>query len=294
MSTTAVPVFTETESFRPAAFSNFYISSYADVEDEKLNRVAPHKHTYFEIIWIEEGSGVHLIDFQSYPFSGPCLFLLQPSNVHQIFKDGPTRGNVIKFSETFFGTFGSDNFLLKFDVFDNVQVSPVLSISPEFLPKLRAVLQPMYEHFNNPGTVSRSILEAYLRIFLLEIYQLKRQSGSVTTPTDPKYLLFREFKHQLEKHYLAQHNVVFYADKLNISARSLNELTALYTETSSGQLIRERVVLEAKRLLANTSMNIKEICFFLGFHDPGYFTRFFTKNAGVAPLVFRKSPKNLF
>ncbi|HEY1024276.1 MAG TPA: helix-turn-helix domain-containing protein [Sphingobacteriaceae bacterium] len=264
------------------------------MEHERLNRVAPHKHTYFEIIWIEEGSGIHLIDFNSYPFTGPCLFLLQPSNVHQIFKDGPTKGNVIKFTESFFGASGSDNFLLKFDVFDNIQVSPVLSITAEFLPRLTAVLEPMIAHFKNPVDVSRSILESYLRIFLLEVFQLKQLSGSVATASDPRYLLFRNFKHELEKHYRSEHSVQFYAGKLNMTPRALNELSVLYSEKTPRVLVRERILLEAKRLLSNTRMNVKEICFSLGFQDPAYFTRFFTKNAGVSPLQFRTDPQKLF
>ncbi|HEY0898089.1 MAG TPA: helix-turn-helix domain-containing protein [Sphingobacteriaceae bacterium] len=295
MPKTGIPVFSETESFSSGQYRNFYISSYEDQEAEHLNRVAPHKHTYFEIIWIENGSGTHLIDFVQYPFEGPCLFLLQPANVHQIFKSGPTKGNVIKFTESFFGSGGTDNILLKFDVFDNVEVEPVLQISPEFLPRLKAILTPMMDHFRNPEVVSRSVLEAYLRIFLLEVYQLKKNRGLTHDPaSDPKYFLFREFKHLLERSYRENHSVDFYAGQLNISAKTLSEVTVLFTEKAPSHLIRDRLLLESKRMLTNTRLTVKEICFALGFRDPAYFTRFFTKHEALSPVQFRASPKKLF
>lgn len=295
MAKKGIPVFSESESFSPGKYRGFFISSYADQEAEHLNRVAPHKHTYFEIIWIEQGSGTHLIDFVEYPFKGPCLFLLQPANVHQIFKAGPTRGNVIKFSESFFESGGSENILLKFDVFDNVQVAPVLQIPPEFLPRLQALLDPMMDHFRNHELVSRPILEAYLRIFLLEVYRLKEHQGLTAGSTsDPKYFLFREFRHLLERFYREHHAVEFYATKLNISARTLSEVTGQFTEKAPGQLIRERLMLESKRMLVNTRLTVKEICFALGFQDPAYFTRFFTKQESISPVQFRARPQKLF
>lgn len=126
-----VPVFSEAESFSKNNLRDFYIASYEDRQDAGLRRVAPHRHTYYEVIWIIEGSGTHTIDFRDYAFQGPCLFLLQPSHIHQIVKNGPTKGFVLKFNESLFSTeSGTENLLLKYGIFDNINVQPVLHLAP--------------------------------------------------------------------------------------------------------------------------------------------------------------------
>jgi AraC-like DNA-binding protein len=61
---------------------------------------------------------------------------------------------------------------------------------------------------------------------------------------------------------------------------------------SAGELIRQRVLLEAKRLLAHTKLSVSEISFKLGFEDNSYFGRFFKKYNGLTPERFRINQLN--
>jgi AraC-like DNA-binding protein len=58
---------------------------------------------------------------------------------------------------------------------------------------------------------------------------------------------------------------------------------------SAGEVIRNRVLLEAKRLLINLDLNIAEIGYRLNFNDNSYFTKFFKKYTGQLPEEFRKT-----
>ncbi|WP_276498958.1 helix-turn-helix domain-containing protein [Pontibacter litorisediminis] len=286
---TPIPVYTEAESFTKSSFRDFYIASYQDRQDAGLRRVAPHRHTYYEIIWITEGSGTHTIDFNDYAFQGPCLFLLQPSHIHQIRKDGPTKGYVLKFNESVFAVeAGAENLLLKYGIFDNINIQPVLHLDAPAVALLDDLMQKMLQEYKNPSDLSEPIIASYLKIFLLQVYKLKdvHQQTAQTTP-EPRYLTYRSFKQLLEERYRQCHAVQDYASELALTPRTLNEITHKYAGKNVSQLIKERLVLEAKRLLHHGHFSVKEIAAQLGFEDAAYFTRFFTKNTGISPLAFR-------
>jgi len=109
---------------------------------------------------------------------------------------------------------------------------------------------------------------------------------------DPGYELFRQFKIEIEKKYRKEHSVQYYANALNTQPRSLNTVSQEYAGRSAGEMIQERILLEAQRYLYHEIKNVKEIAYDLGFDDPAYFTRFFKKHTGFAPQYF-KEQKNL-
>ncbi len=286
---TPIPVYTEAESFRKNGYKDFYIASYQDQQDVRLRRIAPHRHTYYEIIWITEGSGTHTIDFKDYAFQGPCLFLLQPSHIHQIVKDGPTKGYVLKFNELVFAAEqGTENLLLKYGIFDNINVQPVLHLDHQAVTLLDDLMQKMLSEYKHPSDLSEVIIASYLKIFLLQVYKLKDSHKEELQPSpEPRYLVYRTFKKTLEENFLRQHSVQFYTSELALTPRALNEITQKYAGKTVSDLIKERLLLEAKRLLHHGKLTVKEIAWQLGFEDAAYFTRFFTKNAGCSPQTFR-------
>lgn len=82
-----------------------------------------------------------------------------------------------------------------------------------------------------------------------------------------------------------------YAGMLNISEIYLNEAVKGATGMSVGAYIRSRIIIEAKRRMVYTSKSAKEIAYELGYADYSYFSRLFTKSAGVSPADFRKNLK---
>lgn len=290
MKKAVIPVFTEAESFGKHYYKDFYISSYEDVEEANLNRVEPHRHTYYEVIWIVEGFGSHSVDFRNYPFKGPCLFLLQPGHVHKIIKEVPTRGYILKFSESFFSADGqSGNLLLKYGIFDNINVQPVVSLTPSVVTLLTDLLQKMMAEYEQHAELSKVILASYLKIFLLQVFKLKDSNQEeLKEIPEPRYLIFRQFKRLVEDHFASEHAVNFYTSQLSLTGKTLNEITHRYAGKTAGDIIQDRILLEAKRFIYNGELSVKEIAARLGFNDAAYFTRFFTNHQGVSPQQFRK------
>ncbi len=282
-----IPVFSEEESFHKDFYEDYNISSYCDEPQEKLNRTEPHRHTYYEIIWIKKGSGHHFIDFKDYKFQGPCLFILNPGVVHKIHKDGPTEGYVAKFSESFLNQIEANAVkIIRNGLFDDIHPRPVFSLDDQKVEILDELMQKMLTEFNRNEEFSRSILVSYLKIFLLRIYELRENSDHERFRS-PRYKTLFDFKKLIGENFRQQHEIKFYTQKLATSHRNLNLISSEFTGKSAKTLLNERLLLEAKRLLYSSG-NVKETAYELGFSDPSYFSRFFKKHTGKNPSSFLK------
>jgi len=91
----------------------------------------------------------------------------------------------------------------------------------------------------------------------------------------------------IEENYTTQKNVSPYAEMLDMNPSCLNELSKRTTGITAGELIRNRVIEEIKKLLFSSQLSGKEIAFQLGFDDPAYFSRFFRKYTGMTTKEFR-------
>ena len=106
--------------------------------------------------------------------------------------------------------------------------------------------------------------------------------------TKPEKII-KNFTAFIDEYFNLESSVNFYADKLNITPNYLNILSQKYLKLPAGDVIKERTILEAKRLLTSTDLSIKEIAYQLGFNDNGYFTKVFKKYAGKTPGDFKES-----
>ena len=134
------------------------------------------------------------------------------------------------------------------------------------------------------------MIETYLKMFLihtLRLLDIQELQGS--RASHQKNKMVQDFIALVDKHFKTMHSVSEYAKELFVSPKSFaKKLKALGYPTSTG-LIQERILLEAKRSLKFSQESIKEIAFDLGFDDPAYFSRLFSKKEGMTPLEYRRN-----
>jgi AraC-like DNA-binding protein len=107
-------------------------------------------------------------------------------------------------------------------------------------------------------------------------------------PNKKRISHFNELEGLIEANYLLEKRPNFYAEKLNVSIKHLNKIVNATVGKSTSELIQERIVLEAKRLLVHGKFTNQEIAYELGFDDASYFSRVFKKNSGLSPSEFTK------
>lgn len=253
-----------------------------------------HRHEHYEIVWLKQGQGIHYIDGVAYPYLGSVVFLLSPGQVHRIAQEEKAEGFVLKFLPDIFYNAGDvEKFLLHSSLFDNIERQPLLKTTSTLSPVLEELFTRLAREMNSDEAGRDDILRSYLQILLVHLLRLKQQQSQLLQVSrDLAFDLFQNYKIAIEKHYRHLHQVQDYAQILNTQARSLNKVVRKYAARSAGQLIDERILLEARRYLHHGTLSIKEIAFELGFEDPAYFNRFFKKNMGVAPQQFKFQEQN--
>lgn len=249
---------------------------------------APHRHSYFVIIWVKSGSGVQFIDVDRYELGKDTVYCLTPGQIHQLKVTGPVDGYVISFTADFLGA-SEDNVNLLFNtgLFYTFSHSPVIRVSPEMAEDMGEVVAKMMKEFGNFFILRSEVLRGFLKIFL--IYLTRQFDGGEAQTQQPRNVeLTKKFLTLLEQQYAGKKMVSDYADQLAVTPNYLNEVVKKVSGFPASHHIQQRIVLEAKRQAAYSDLSMKEIAWDLGFDDVAHFSKFFKNVAGASFSDFRK------
>ena len=284
-----IPIFNIQQNCDEEEINNFKVASFDEISCTAAEFEENHRHEYFEIIWLKNGTGIHQIDMVDHSYDGSVLFFLAPGQVHRITQHKSAQGYVLKFLPAVFKR-ESDfiDYVFETCLFDTVKACPVIGIPRHMNDIIQELFNRFKEEFNKQQPGADIILSSYIKILTTHIRRIKNIYLSDDEYINkPNYHLFRKFKMAIEHSYKTKHSVQDYAKYLKTQARTLNAVSRKYSNKSALEVIQERIILEAKRRLYHETNSIKELCYELGFEDPAYFTRFFKKNVGMAPQHFK-------
>lgn len=257
-----------------------------------INDCAPHVHAFYEILWFQQGEGVHTVDFTDYEVKPGTIFFLTPGQVHHFDCKERYQGVSIKMCTDFMKDERDLGSLpLKYDIFHAFDAPPYYIIDDDTATILGHLVEEMErEEHNSQAFGNIDMLKSLLRMFLINVLRHGCQgTGKRPDELKPSRLLFLQFRQAVEQNYRQMHTVQEYADRLNVATRTLNKCVNECSEHSPLTLINDRIVLEAKRMVRYTGMMIKEIALELGFEDTSYFVKFFKRQTGYLPSDFREA-----
>ncbi len=163
----------------------------------------------------------------------------------------------------------------------------ILLPAPDDLRRLNTLLTVFDDEFQTRDTIQGEMLRTLLKRLIILLTRLARASSIGDTLTEPQLDVVRQFNLLVENKYRVLHRVSEYASLMNKSPKTLANLFAAHSERTPLQVIRERIAIEAKRLLIYTDKGVKQIGSELGFPDAATFSRFFKSAAGASPQEFR-------
>jgi AraC family transcriptional activator of pobA len=244
-----------------------------------------HRHSYYELLFFVTGSGSHMIDLVQYEIENHSIHFVGPGQVHALNRDADTKGYVIAFSKEFLFLNTVDSTLPEqFSTF-NKTAHPVIQLDDETAAAIEQIVLLAAREYTDTNRLKEKMLGSYLSALLWKCLSLYTETSNAGTHSQELMIRFNEL---LEKMFIESHKVSEYASLLNVSPTQLSENTKKITGKTTAELIHQRIILEAKRLLVHTVFTSKEIAYHLNFTDPSYFSRFFKTNAGVSPEEFRK------
>jgi AraC family transcriptional regulator, transcriptional activator of pobA len=261
----------------------------APLENLKSTLPYPHRHDFYHIVWVTRGTGCHVIDSVKYDVRPNSLFFMAPGQIHDFTLSADATGHTISFSPEFFAVkMHSRQSLTDIPIFSFENLDNALYADDALAESLRQITHAMTEEYTAEEAGHEDVIWSYLRIFLLKASRMAAPRATVDL-SSRNLLLSRRFKSALEKNFGAMNETAEYARLLKVTERALNEATRQALGSTAAQLIRERVMLEAKRLLLHSEISVAEIADRLGFEDPAYFSRCFKKHTSRSPIEYRQS-----
>lgn len=261
----------------------------APLEKLKSTLPYPHRHDFYHIVWVTRGTGCHVIDSVKYDVRPNSLFFMAPGQIHDFSLSEDAAGHTISFSAEFFAVkMHSRQSLTDIPIYSFENLNNALYLDEVQAEGLRSIMNAMIEEYAAEEAGHEDVIWSYLRILLMKTSRMAAPSA-VPDLSSRNLLLSRRFKSALEKNFGSMKETAEYARALKVTARALNEATRQALGATAAQLIRERVMLEAKRLLLHSEISVAEIADRLGFEDPAYFSRCFRKHTSRSPIEFRQS-----
>jgi AraC family transcriptional activator of pobA len=260
---------------------------FAHYLDEHRNLHFPHKHSFYHLVYFASGSGNHSIDFVHFPIRPGQIYFMAPGQVHSWDFELQPDGFIVNFSESWLtGLIADPRYLDQFAFFGGNAVDQVIDVPVEG----RALVEGLLETIVREGASNAALNEDYVRTALVQLFVVVNRYSKhddVGSANNYNAVLLRNFQKLIELHYKEKKLTKEYAALLYVTPNHLNALSKDVTGRSAGESIRDRVLLEAKRLLVNARLSISEIAAELQFQDNSYFSKFFKKYEGVTPEGFR-------
>ena len=247
----------------------------------------PHRHDYHELIWTRSGEGTHLIDGRPFTVEPGTVTLIGRGQVHVFEHARDFHGAVVRFGEQLLLAGGTARahpaWLL------SARGERVVEVPAGDVPRLEATIETLAAESRRPPDacsidVQRHLLSALL-LWVERWYDAR--SMERPDPDDAAVLLQRRFTQRLERDFARHHDAGHYADALGVPPASLSRALSEVTGKGTKELVTDRVMLEAARLLSFTDMSVNEVAFATGFDDQLYFSRAFKRHHGVPPSAYR-------
>jgi len=251
-----------------------------DMEADSLNNISfPVKQRFHEIVWIRQGHVSLLLDGEDFEIDAGAFLVIPSGRIKQFISAKGVRGLFVRFSEDIIKDFPKH----LFSKFNQMATIHLAQDEIEKFELLFKVVELEYSSLdaNNP------YLANLISLIIQKLAFIKEKQIIEDSKPMESLCVFNAFEQMLEKHIPEKKTIHFYASKLNLTPRKLNDVVKNLFGKSATALIAERLMIEARRDLLYSDNTIYQIAYALGFKDNSHFTKFFKKHSNLTPKEFR-------
>jgi AraC family transcriptional activator of pobA len=275
---------------------NFFESNYKKLGFVVLNQNSIDEinsdafKSYIKVLYLPENYLV-TIDFKQYTTKSPSLFFINSNQYLQIDKKGKEQGYFMYYNRDFYcvqihdAEVACDGLL-----FNNIFEMPMTALPEKEVLFIESIYGQIQQEFHAPDSSQEEMIRTYLKQLIIKATRIWKiqQLGALNTESSKEMDFFRNFSRLVEIHFRTKHTVADYADILGVAPKTLSNKFNRLEFSQPNDIIKDRIILEAKRLLGYSALSVKEIAYQLGYEDPAYFNRLFTNKVGDTPANFKK------
>lgn len=269
---------------------SLYVNSFAThivLNQNLINR--PHSHNFYLCVLFTKGTGTHEIDFNSYTIEPGMVFFLKPGQTHFWKFDTQPEGYIFFHSQEFYELKYLDHTLGSFPFYYSNQNPPFLKESEEKLVDISIHFTELFKEYRENNMLREAKITNLINCIYIELTRVYTADVTIEKLGSTSYAqILEQLETLINIHFYSQKLPKFYASQLNITTKHLNRVVQKTINKTTSQLISERILLEAKRLIVHSSDNLAGIANTLEFSDYAYFSKFFKSKIGMTPMEFRK------
>jgi len=283
--------FFETTGFEKRTdIAEFFVFRFNELPKDKALKMPAYQKEFYQIsLILNSGNAIADINDQCNNTLENTLYFLSPDHIFSWQRNSFTSGFVAYFKLEFLNFF-SGNFQKEFSFF-NLSQQNFLKLSTKQAQELTIDFEKLYKEFYTPNSYRVQIIQSFLLSLLFKYKSLQEISGVNYKPYSKKQELVFQFQNLATNCFIKHKQVGEYAERLNVSANSLNQAVKEILGKTAKEIISERIIEEAKKQLKYSANDISEIAYNIGFEEPTHFIRFFKKHTACTPKEYKNGQK---
>jgi AraC-like DNA-binding protein/mannose-6-phosphate isomerase-like protein (cupin superfamily) len=288
MTKSKLPVFNITLFQYPGKEDGFYANTITRHLEQFHFVFHPHRLDFFLTLVCTAGSGKHTIDFVTYDVKPGSVFLISPGQVHRFDVSKNIDGYAIFHTRDFYETNFASRCMKDYPFFGSVYNAPYLQLKKKQQDIFYTICADMVSEYRGDQLLKFRKLCTMLDLLYVELSRLYIPAEMQNHPNSHLLTKVITLEGLIEKHFRAVRHAGAYAEMMNMSERHLNRICRTVVNKTVTDFIFDRVILEAKRLLAHSGSSVSEVAEALGYLDHSYFSRLFKKKTGETPAEFSR------
>lgn len=280
-----IPIYTIQNFNFSTVNGDLYLNSFKEHLKEHPFIEKLHRHNFHLLVLFTKGSGTHTIDFKKYGIQKGSLFVVQPGQIHGWSLSEDIDGYIVFYSKEVYNLYFGPQKMEDYSFLLSAKSIPEIILKDT---KLEEIAWYFLMMLNESQSKNPKRIEKILN--LLDTINITI-SGEFSSDDNQESLLYnyrvKEFQRILEEHFISEKSPSFYAEKMNISHKHLNRICKTTLNQTATEIITNRIILEAKRMLINPKKSVSQIADDLQFINYSYFSKLFRKHTGDSPSEFR-------
>lgn len=276
--------------------SSFFESNYKKFGFQSIEPadkdIITHKSfkPYIRIFYLPAHTQIQ-VDFKQFRSSRSSLYFINSNQYFELKELGKGPAYLLYYNRDFYCVQIHDHEVACDGLlFNNIFEMPKTELPPKEKLFVEQAFSRIREELELKASSQEEMIRTYLKQVIIRATRLwkDQQLSELNQAPAQDMDFFRDFSRLVEIHFREKHSVADYAGLLALAPKTLSNKFNRLNLNQPNEVIKDRIMLEAKRLLTYSSMSVKEIAYDLGYEDPAYFNRLFTTKTGATPALFRK------
>lgn len=249
-----------------------------------------HVHNFYLILWCIEGICVHYIDSVQYELEPNTIAFVNPNSFHRFISEKEGIVHYITFNADFIELLGAE--IKRFVIVDLFSGLNIFRISSQNKEKVETIFNELLEESKNHSLdcCHSAYIVSLMKMLFISLKrwlndEICRTSKNINSMS---YTIYEKFCCLIEKNFRETHSIYTYAHKLNLSTCTLNKYVKIYAGKNAVEVLNNRIIYEAQKLLVYSNYSVYDISIKLAFTEATNFTKFFKRRVGMSPNEYRK------